>query len=84
MVQSNFVRVATMSSSSHLKLALELAAKVTGREDIAALTVPRASLAPKKAVDFLSDKPIEIELEGELLALDGETAPFYVDRPETV
>ncbi|MFM5231293.1 hypothetical protein ACET9H_18855 [Aeromonas media] len=73
-----------MSSSSHLKLALELAAKVTGREDIAALTVPRASLAPKKAVDFLSDKPIEIELEGELLALDGETAPFYVDRPETV
>ncbi|MNX77670.1 hypothetical protein D3C86_1092200 [compost metagenome] len=36
------------------------------------LTVPRASLAPKKAVDFLSDKPIEIELEGELLALDGE------------
>ncbi|HIC8859635.1 hypothetical protein E5E96_20910 [Aeromonas sp. 1805] len=48
------------------------------------LTIPRASLAPKKAVDFLSDKPIEIELEGELLALDGETAPFYVDRPETV
>lgn len=31
------------------------------------LTVPRASLSPKKAVDFLSDKPIEIELEGELL-----------------
>ena len=48
------------------------------------LTIPRASLAPKKAVDFLSDKPIEIELEGELLALDGETAPFYVDRPVTV
>ena len=48
------------------------------------LTVPRASLAPKKAVDFLSDKPIEIELEGELLALDGESAPFYVDRPEMV
>ena len=48
------------------------------------LTVHHASLAPKKAVDFLSDKPIEIELEGALLALDGETAPFYVDRPETV
>ncbi|MGY3931844.1 Uncharacterised protein [Aeromonas encheleia] len=46
--------------------------------------MPRASLAPKKAVDFLSDKPIEIELEGELLALDGKTAPFYVERPETV
>lgn len=56
---------------------------VIGGESIV-LTVPRASLAPKKAVDFLSDKPIEIELEGELLALDGETAPFYVDRPETV
>ncbi|MNS18390.1 hypothetical protein D3C72_500810 [compost metagenome] len=48
------------------------------------LIVPRASLAPKKAVDFLSDKPIEIELEGELLAMDGEDAPFYVERPETV
>ncbi len=48
------------------------------------LTVPRASLSPKKAVDFMSDKPIEIELEGELLAVNGETAPFYVDRPVTV
>ncbi|MGE6238686.1 hypothetical protein ACLHZX_16800, partial [Aeromonas media] len=56
---------------------------VIGGESIV-LTVPRTSLAPKKAVDFLSDKPIEIELEGELLALDGETAPFYVDRPVTV
>ncbi|MNZ33159.1 hypothetical protein D3C78_504990 [compost metagenome] len=44
---------------------------VIGGESII-LTVPRVSLAPKKAVDFLSDKPIEIELEGELLALDGE------------
>ncbi|MFM5561460.1 hypothetical protein ACET8P_03160 [Aeromonas veronii] len=44
----------------------------------------RASLAPKKAVSFMSDKPIEIELEGELLAVDGETAPFYIDRPVTV
>jgi hypothetical protein len=35
-------------------------------------------------VDFLSDKLIEIEREGELLALDGETAPFYMDRPATV
>ncbi|MFM5095948.1 hypothetical protein ACEUCJ_20040 [Aeromonas rivipollensis] len=56
---------------------------VIGGESII-LTVPRASLAPKKAVDFLSDKPIEIELEGELLAMEGESAPFYVDRPETV
>ena len=44
---------------------------VIGGESII-LTVPRASLSPKKAVDFMSDKPIEIELEGELLALDGE------------
>lgn len=42
------------------------------------------SLAPKKELDFLGDKPIETELEGELLALGGETAPFYVDRPTTV
>ena len=48
------------------------------------LTIPRASLAPKKAVDFMSDKPIEIELEGELLAMEGESAPFYVDKPATV
>ncbi|MFM5189259.1 hypothetical protein ACET9E_14245 [Aeromonas caviae] len=41
-------------------------------------------MAQKKVVDFLSDKPIEIELEGELLTLDGESVPFYVDRPETV
>lgn len=40
----------------------------------------RASLAPKKAMSFMSDKPIEIEL----LAVDGETAPFYIDRPVTV
>lgn len=32
----------------------------------------------------MSDKAIEIELEEELLALDGKTAPFYVDRTETV
>jgi len=36
MGQSNFVRVASMSNTN-LKLALELAAKVTGREDLAAL-----------------------------------------------
>ncbi|WP_421291035.1 hypothetical protein [Aeromonas taiwanensis] len=39
---------------------------------------------PRRRWIFLSDKPSEIELEGELLALDGETAPFYVDRPVTV
>ena len=45
------------------------------------LTIPRA----KKAVDFMSDKPIEVELEGELLAMEGESVPFYVDhRPVTV
>ncbi len=33
----------------------------------------------------MSDKPIEVELEGELLAMEGESAPFYVDhRPVTV
>jgi hypothetical protein len=32
----------------------------------------------------MSDKPIESELKGELLALNGETAPFYVDRSITV
>lgn len=64
------------------KLALDGRSVISGESTV--LTAPRASLAPKKVVDFLSDKPIEIELEGELLALDGETAPFYVDRPETV
>ena len=64
------------------KLTLDGRSVISGEAIL--LTVPRASLPPKKAVDFLSDKPIEIELEGELLALDGEDAPFYVDRPETV
>ncbi|WP_413165637.1 hypothetical protein [Aeromonas salmonicida] len=40
-------------------------------------------LVPKKALNFLGGKPIEIKLEGALLALDGESASFYVDRPET-
>jgi hypothetical protein len=53
---------------------------VIGGESIV-LTVPRASLALKKAVDFLSDKPIDIELE--LLALDGEDSSFNMDRPVT-
>ncbi|WP_326510639.1 phage tail tube protein [Aeromonas caviae] len=57
------------------KLILDGRSVIGGKSIV--LTVPRASLAPKKAVDFLSDKPIEIELEGELLALDGEDAPFY-------
>ncbi|MEN9531360.1 MAG: hypothetical protein RIQ83_584 [Pseudomonadota bacterium] len=35
------------------------------------LTLPRANLSPKKALDFLSDKLIEFEL----LVVDGETAP---------
>ena len=46
------------------------------------LKVPRAALSPKDAVDFMSDKPIEITLEGECIILDGETAPYYVDQPE--
>ena len=45
---------------------------------------PMASLAPKNAVDFMSDKPIEVTLEGEMLIIEGETAPFYVDQPKTV
>ncbi len=32
--------------------------------------------------NFMTDKPIEVELEGELLALKGGTAPIYVGRPE--
>ncbi|MDM5087781.1 hypothetical protein OB947_02480 [Aeromonas bestiarum] len=32
--------------------------------------------------NFMTDKPIEVELEGELLALKGWTAPIYVGRPE--
>lgn len=54
--------------------------------DSSALAIDQshASLAPKKVLDFLSDKPIETELEGEQLALDGKTTPFYVDLPEAV
>jgi len=48
------------------------------------LRVPSASLSLSSAVDFMSDKPIEIELGWDLLAVDSETAPFYVDRAVTV
>lgn len=47
------------------------------------VTVPRASLSPKNGVDFLSEKAIEITLEGELMVVTGETAPFYVDQLTT-
>ncbi len=47
------------------------------------VTVPKASLSPKNGVDFLSEKAIEITLEGELMVVTGETAPFYIDQLTT-
>lgn len=47
------------------------------------VSVPKASLSPKNGVDFLSEKAIEITLEGELMVVTGETAPFYVDQLAT-
>lgn len=49
-----------------------------------AMSRSNASLVPKKAEVFLSDKAIEFELEEKMLALDSDNAPFYVDRPTTV
>lgn len=51
---------------------------------VSKLFVSLSSRSPSSTVDFMSDKPIEIELEGELLVVHGETAPFYVDRLVTV
>lgn len=64
------------------KLLLDGESLIDGKKTI--LNVPMASLSPKNGVDFMSDKPIEVTLEGELLIVDGETAPFYVEQPETV
>jgi hypothetical protein len=47
------------------------------------LDVPLTSLSPKNGVDFLSEKAVEITLEGEVLFKSGETASFYVERPVT-
>ncbi|MFQ1965425.1 hypothetical protein ACK36M_07890 [Aeromonas veronii] len=41
-------------------------------------------LSTQESIGFTERQAIESDLEGELLALDGETAPFYVDRPVTV
>lgn len=62
------------------KLILDGESLVDGKKTI--LTVPMASLSPTSSVDFMSDNPIEVTLEGELLIVPGETAPFYVDQPE--
>lgn len=64
------------------KLLLDGESLIDGKKTI--LKVPMASLSPKNGVDFMSDKPIEVTLEGELLIVDGEAAPFYVEQPETV
>lgn len=63
------------------KLMLDGESLVDGKKTI--LKVPMASLSPKSGVDFMSDKPIEITLEGELLIISGETAPFYVEQPDS-
>lgn len=44
------------------------------------LIVPLATLSPKNAVDFMSEKAIVITLEGEAVVQDGETAPYYIDQ----
>ena len=64
------------------KLLLDGESLIDGKKTI--LNVPMASLSPKNGVDFMSDKPIEVTLEGELLIVDGEAAPFYVEQPEPV
>ncbi len=64
------------------KLLLDGESLIDGKKTI--LKVPMASLSPKNGVDFMSDKPIEVTLEGELLIVDGEAAPFYVEQTETV
>lgn len=64
------------------RLLLDGESLIDGKKTI--LKVPCASLSPKSGVDFMSDKPIEVTLEGELLIIDGEAAPFYVEYPETV
>ncbi|WP_256353722.1 hypothetical protein [Aeromonas sp. sif2433] len=56
---------------------------VIGGESVI-LIVPRASLAPRRRWTSSATSPSRSSWRGELLALDGETAPFYVDRPETV
>lgn len=63
------------------KLILDGESLVDGKRVI--LKVPMASLSPKSGVDFMSDKPMEITLEGELLIMSGETAPYYVDQLTT-
>ena len=74
-------------TKGNLKPAIEAKVILDGKNLIdgtpVKLTVPLASLSPKNAVDFMSEKAIDITLEGELMIAPGETAPFYVDELAT-
>ncbi len=62
------------------RLILDGESIIDGKKTI--LRVPQASLSPTDAVDFMSDNPMEITLEGECIFVDGETAAYYVEQPE--
>lgn len=47
------------------------------------LEVPKASVAPSEAVDLFSSEYVSTTLAGDVILVDGETAPFYFDQ-ETV
>jgi hypothetical protein len=74
-------------TKGNLKPAIEAKVTLDGKNLIdgtrVKVTVPLASLSPKNAVDFMSEKAIDITLEGELMIAFGEDAPYYVDELET-
>lgn len=74
-------------TNGNLKPAIEAKVILDGKNLIdgtpVKLLVPLASLSPKNAVDFMSEKAIDITLEGELMMATGEKAPFYVDELAT-
>ena len=43
--------------------------------------VPRATLNADNEVDFLADEFVGVELTGITVVAEGETAPYYVERP---
>lgn len=43
------------------------------------IDVFEALLTSDKAVDFMSDKPIELSMKGRMVTPDGKDAPYYVD-----
>lgn len=55
--------------------------ELASRKDVD-IEVPRILLRPGGDVDLLSSDPISVQVDGQVIQVPGETAPFYVNYPQ--